>query len=720
MGETRNPTWETFFHLKRTVFIGAILWTILLSGSLLWHVRRTKLYTLALGRKEALATLNKDWSFILWAAKHGGLYVPTTQETPPNPFLSHIPDRDIPVNSGKTLTLMNSAYALRQIMKDHADLYELRGHLTSLKAMNPLNSPDPWERRALEAFEKGEKEVLELTYLDGNPYLRLMRPMIIRKECLKCHGGQEYKPGDVRGGIGVAVPMTPYNLLEKETIDYMLFSHSFIWITGIFGAGMFFFSSKRKILDRQRVEDERTLSSQRTQTLLRINQMGATSLHEITDFALEEAVRLTKSKIGYLAFLNEDESVLTMHSWSRSAMAECAIIDKPIIYPVVTTGLWGEAVRQHKAIITNDYTAPNPLKKGCPEGHVNIRRHMNTPIFMDSRIVLVAGVGNKEDDYDQNDVQQLTLLMEGMWLLIERKRVHEELEKHREHLEELVKIRTAALQTSQNNLMNSLKELNIKKEELEEANSKLQELDRLKSMFIASMSHELRTPLNSIIGFTGIILQGMTGDINNEQRDQLTRVSRAGKHLLALITDVIDISKIEAGKMDAFAEEFQLDNIIQNAASEMKLQIREKGLELEVLPSSIILKTDKKRLYQCILNYISNAIKYSEKGKIRIWAENLVDQMRLNVSDNGIGIKEEDFPILFQSFVRLDSNLKLAVSGTGLGLYLTKKLVTEVLNGDVSVTSVYGKGSTFSLTIPKELNKKPYSPNEPALPNGTS
>lgn len=253
--------------------------------------------------------------------------------------------------------------------------------------------------------------------------------------------------------------------------------------------------------------------------------------------------------------------------------------------------------------------------------------------------------------------------------------------------------------------------------ELTAANIKLQEVDKLKSMFIASMSHELRTPLNSIIGFTGIILQGMAGELNEEQRDQLQRVSKAGKHLLALITDVIDISKIEAGKIEAYAEEFQIDSLLKDVLSNLKLQIREKGLEIEVsiVPDKIILRTDRKRLFQSVLNYLSNAVKFTEKGKITIFAEEKGDVVQLSVTDTGIGIKEEDLPMLFQSFVRLDSPLKMTVTGTGLGLYLTKKLVTEVLGGEVSATSTYGKGSTFTLSIPKDLSNKQskdLSPNE--------
>ena len=169
------------------------------------------------------------------------------------------------------------------------------------------------------------------------------------------------------------------------------------------------------------LEMQQATHTARLETLLRLNDMSASSLKEIADFALEEAVLLTRSTIGYLAFVNDDESVLTMYSWSQTAMEQCAMADKPLEYPLADTGLWGEAVRQRRAVITNDYAAPNPGKKGYPQGHVELRRHMNAPIFDGERIVIVAGVGNKEEAYDETDVRQLTLLMQGLWRIFQRK-----------------------------------------------------------------------------------------------------------------------------------------------------------------------------------------------------------------------------------------------------------------------------------------------------------
>jgi len=186
------------------------------------------------------------------------------------------------------------------------------------------------------------------------------------------------------------------------------------------------------------VEKASCLEEARLEALLALNQMTGRSLQEITDFALEEAVRLTESEIGYLAFINQDETVLTMHSWSKSAMKQCEIINKPKVYPVESTGLWGEVVRQRKPIITNDYDAPNPLKKNYPKGHVKVTRHMNIPVFDGERIIAVAGVGNKEKEYDESDVRQLKLLMQGMWRLILRKWTEWELRESEANFRKLV------------------------------------------------------------------------------------------------------------------------------------------------------------------------------------------------------------------------------------------------------------------------------------------
>ena len=192
------------------------------------------------------------------------------------------------------------------------------------------------------------------------------------------------------------------------------------------------------LTERKRAENARRLDEMRLEALVKLNQMTRSSLKELTDFVLEEAVRLTGSTIGYLAFTSDDESVLNMYSWSKTAMQQCAIQEKPLVYPVNETGLWGEAVRQRIPVITNDYEAPNPLKKGYPEGHVPVLWHMNVPVIDEGQIVAVAGVGNKEEPYDDADVRQLTLLMEGMWRILQRRKTEEEVKRTKAYLQNVV------------------------------------------------------------------------------------------------------------------------------------------------------------------------------------------------------------------------------------------------------------------------------------------
>ncbi len=193
-----------------------------------------------------------------------------------------------------------------------------------------------------------------------------------------------------------------------------------------FGTPSYFLVNFYDITNRKQAEEALLLDDARLEALVKLNQMDEASMQEITDFALEAGVKLTNSKLGYLAFVDEDEKTLVMHSWSKRAIQECDIDHKKTVYPLDETGLWGEALRQRKAKITNDYSSCHQ-KRGVPAGHVRILRHMNVPIMDKGKIVIVAGVGNKDEDYNDADVRQLTLLMSGMWKLILRRRTDEEL-----------------------------------------------------------------------------------------------------------------------------------------------------------------------------------------------------------------------------------------------------------------------------------------------------
>lgn len=174
---------------------------------------------------------------------------------------------------------------------------------------------------------------------------------------------------------------------------------------------------------RSMAEKKQNLEELRLKKLLELSQMSEASLDELTAFALEEAIDLTCSHIGYLAFLNDDESVLTMHTWSKEAMEACELDNRELKCRVEETGVWADAVRQRQTVLINDYeNYSSPGKKGYPEGHVHIERIMSVPVFDGGNIVALAGVGNKDADYDESDVRQLQLMMDGMWNIIQRKK----------------------------------------------------------------------------------------------------------------------------------------------------------------------------------------------------------------------------------------------------------------------------------------------------------
>ena len=285
--------------------------------------------------------------------------------------------------------------------------------------------------------------------------------------------------------------------------------------------------------------------------------------------------------------------------------------------------------------------------------------------------------------------------------ITQRKKTEAELEKYRLHLEELVNERTADLEAKTDELEQSqkalqllLKDVNEAKRELETANERLKELDRLKSMFIASMSHELRTPLNSIIGFTGMTLQGLSGELNDEQKDNLARVYQAAKHLLALISDVIDIAKIEAGRVDSFPEEVSLNNIIDEAIATVEPQLKEKRLTLAVdVPADMKLNTDRKRLLQCLINLLSNGVKYTEKGGITLTVSERDSAVEISVTDTGIGIAEKDMPKLFDAFERLDTHLRVKAGGTGRDCTLPKNLLRIFFKAVYRLRAWKGRGA---------------------------
>jgi signal transduction histidine kinase len=241
-------------------------------------------------------------------------------------------------------------------------------------------------------------------------------------------------------------------------------------------------------------------------------------------------------------------------------------------------------------------------------------------------------------------------------------------------------------------------------QEIQEKNEQLETANRHKSQFLANVSHELRTPLNSIIGFTRIVLRRTGAQIPDLQKENLQKVLVSSEHLLSLINELLDLSKIEAGRMEVYAETFHLNDVVRMATSTVEPMLKDGRVRLvtEIARDIPPLKTDRDKLKQAVLNLLSNAAKFTERGEIKVaaWQDN--GNVTLTVSDTGIGMKKEALVYIFDEFRQADMSSTRRYGGTGLGLAIVKRFI-NLMGGDIGVESEVGKGSKFTITIPISL-----------------
>jgi PAS domain S-box-containing protein len=273
--------------------------------------------------------------------------------------------------------------------------------------------------------------------------------------------------------------------------------------------------------------------------------------------------------------------------------------------------------------------------------------------------------------------------------ITQRKQAEQDLRHVNERLEQRVQERTRALT---------------------EANQRLREVDRLKSEFLATMSHELRTPLNSVLGFTSLLLGGQSGDLNAEQRRQLGFVQGSGEHLLHLINDLLDLSRIESGRFQLAEENFDLVALAHEVCAQLQPMAQAKSLALrQDLPPALPMRGDRRRCLQVLLNLVNNALKFTPEGEVILGARPAGDRVEIWVQDTGIGIAPQDQALLFQPFRQVDGSLGRSHEGTGLGLYLCRRLL-ELMGGQIGLDSTPGAGTRFTVRLPPGTDAAASSP----------
>lgn len=633
--------------------VAALVWTVLLLLS--YWFQKAALYqgVQELAVAEARTAFIKDTLYRRWASRQGGVYVTVSDENQPNPNLSHVPERDVVTPSGKTLTLVSPAQMTRQVFDAARHFDGPQGHISSLNPIQSQNKPDAWEAAALKSFENGVPEITEVVMLDGKPHMRMIRPFVAEKSCLYCHGHQGYRPGDIRGGISVSIPLDTHLATREAELRNLGLWHGALWILGILGIGW----------GNQRIGRD-------TYTLIQQEQM----LHDKNDELVmtEEELRrqLEENLKSQNELMEEKEKLDTIMACMGDGLAIIGT-DYSVLYQNrALQEMFGTGDGTHCYEVYQNHSEPCsncPAASALQDGTTCTRQ---LPLPMKGRPTWFETTASPFHDATGRVVGSVQIYRN-----IEERFQHQaEIEALNSSLEQRVRERTA---------------------ELEQSNRALETANREMESFSYSVSHDLRAPLRHINGYSQALGEEFGKLLDVTGKEYLKRICAASDRMALLIDDLLELSRVT--RTELHRKSINLSSICRSIAKSLRESEPERDTTF-VIADGAVAQGDPLLMRQVLENILGNAWKYTSKTPGAIIEFGISPSHSTTtyfVKDNGVGFDMAYSGKLFGAFQRLHG---AEFEGTGIGLATVQRIIQRH-GGTIWAEGSEGHGATFYFTL---------------------
>lgn len=639
-----HPIVHTTF---RKYGIGLILaWTAILAGFMFYMSQELHQNVIALATGEARNYYKLNVHYRRWSSKIGGVYA-LSSKVAPNPHLT-VPDRDVTTESGTSLTLVNPAYMTRMvfeaIQKDSEN--PIISRIVSLKPINPVNTPTPWESETLNLFENGlTRERIQLLTIEKRPYLQFMTAFITEESCLKCHAKQGYKVGDIRGGMSIAVPISEYLAIESDRNNTLALVFAFIWSMGTAGISV---TSRRRYLQEMRIEEERTNLENEVHERMQIQEQ----LEQQAILLEEEAAERQKAVDSLMRTENFLQTIIdTEPECVKLLDADCQLLF------MNQAGL-----KMIEADTLEQVKGQNIMPLICEPYRQKFQEVTRYVFLGESKSIEFEIVGLK-----------------GKKLWMQSTSVP-----FRNESGTIV----AVLAITRN-----ISELKRTMTELQKKNCDIEQ-------FIYTTSHDLRTPLVTVKAFLGFLEKDLAAKDQTRVVQDLQFIHGAADKMKDLLDELLELSRNDLG--ESRMEQVTLSNMLDEVLDSLQAVITEQHVEIVRPATDMTLFGDRARMGQIWQNLIENAVKYSRENsrpRIELGLRNDGGETVFYVRDNGIGIAPDYRDKIFKMFEKLDSS----TPGAGLGLSMIQRIV-EKCGGRIWVESEgLGHGSCFCFTLPLSI-----------------